>query len=1568
MQQFTRKYLGLVVLSCVAGAVYAEPEGSEILPVDEPATQPSIVQPDAQSDNSVGTADAVAGANAEESYSPFGRSLQENTCCDKEGPIAAAVLEAALLAAGLIHNHSHDLSKLPALGDLKRPGLVKDVPEVFRGAVRPNELVSSATIPSLVLFSSQHASAGASLLSSLLSSSLVSSLPILVSSAPLLSSSSVLSLPLFSSLAVSSSALLSSLAVSSSLTLSSIKIVTSLLATSLTSSSIPLSISASSSRILNSSLFLSSASASLLGSLSLFPSLVPLLSTSLNLSAGSSSLVMAASSLTLSATSLASSLVPSSLLPLSALPYIALTSALTSSVGTLASLAIVGGLSSVLPSLSMAVVSNVLALSSSVPSSLAPLTSSAAIASSMPLSSSLSIPTSLLALLSASFSVPSSLTPLTSSAAVASSVPPSSSLSIPTSLLASLSASSGFLSVPSLSSASAPLSATLFSLLPTLSSELATASSMSSSVLPAYLSIAGISAILAASSSIPSSLAPFASSAAIVSSVPPSSLFSLPTSILALSSGSSGSLSVGELSLATLSLSRVSSSLLPTLSSEFVSASSIGSSVLPVSLSVAGISAVLAASSSVSSSLAPLTSSAAIASSVPLSSSLSIPTSLLASSSAFSSVPSSLAPLTSSAAIASSVSPSSSLSIPTSLLASSSASSGLLSPTLLSLSTVSLSSSIPTSVSLSLSSVPPIASSSVSAVPSYISLTSSSSVSFGLAVASLLGLSSSELSLPSSAAQLLSSSGVLTSLASSSSVLGTSSIPSVVSAGINFSLASSSGVPAISSILPSQVSSSSADRLSSSLAPSSSFPFLTSSSVASSVAPIASTAAPIISTAAPIGFVWSKLAHPSRSPWKYGFHTYDYGYMPKDFEFRNLVTFGDSLSDTGSFGRGSIYLAGGNPYEIYNSYLSLALTGKLVTPERFGGANYAMSGSVLRTDLLDPLAWITPRDTLDHQVSRYLKKNGGYANKDDAFVIWGGGNDITQDIQFAVLDPLNWGTIFSGPKADTPYLNDKALYPGKLAQQLIDHGAQGPILVMNIPSSAYTSFTGVFLPAMFDSGILTANTPFDIINIGGHIMTDIDKRLRDPSQRVGRLMANNGIVYLRENNINALHKHYWYLPTGLLSAYYDLAFNLQNNVINWFNNAMEKRVARVKGDNVVLLDVNALFKEVVNNPLAYGINEILVPECRIGVIAPNCDEGDNYYHGEDGRQYMYTDWHHPSKYMHRIIAEYAIATLNAPAYVTGLSRAMQVGLKARQDFLLGELNRINARPYAGQGDTYAFGGYSGGLARQKRSLNNRAVVYNGVNIGYGYRPSADLDLGAMLSLAYSKVEPHRNFKFNQEEAALTLFAQYSYGPAWFNAQLTGGTTRFDDINRSIPLGKHVQTEKGDTTGRSWGVRLEAGFENSLGGTWVLAPFAALTKNRYEVKGYEEKGNSSTAMRFNKQSIDQEYATLGLRISDDCLNDAAKLRSSVDLTINKNIGKGKHDRVFGEGGLKHYSRTFKREVDRLVKNSDTWGEIKPTVQYTINKHAKVTTSVSYSIDGNKARNKNLSYSVGYRYNF
>ena len=721
--------------------------------------------------------------------------------------------------------------------------------------------------------------------------------------------------------------------------------------------------------------------------------------------------------------------------------------------------------------------------------------------------------------------------------------------------------------------------------------------------------------------------------------------------------------------------------------------------------------------------------------------------------------------------------------------------------------------------------------------------------------------------------------------------------------------------------------------------------------------------APIISGAG--SALSSKLGSATARSWKYGFIPYDYRRDTDDFEFRNLVVFGDSLSDTGSFGRASVYMADGNPYVMYNSYLSLALAGKAITPERFGGANYAISGSVLRNDPLDPLSWVIPRDSLRNQVLRYLKKNGNTAHKDDVFVIWGGGNDVTGDIQYALMNPFVWGTILNGPQKGQPYLNDKATFPARLSQKLIDKGAEGPILVMNLPNPGYTSFTGVLLEATMDTGMITEGTPFNVFNLGGWLMKAQDDFLRNPANRVGSLKDGNGLTYFRENNINAIHARYPFLPRSLVAFYFDTSFKAGSNVVQWFNNAQEQAMNKVHGGNIVQLDIDGLFRNVLNDPLSYGIDEILVPECSIGHVAPSCDSGDSFYHGNDGRRYMFTDWHHPSALMHRIIAEYAIATVNAPAYITGLSRSLETGAKARQDYLLTELNRINAQIYEGNGNHYVFGGFSGSYSRQKRSLNNRAVVYNGLNIGYAVRPTVGLDLGAMASLGISDMHPHHNLKYDQRDYGLSLFAQYTNGPWWINGIVSGVKTDFDSIKRSIPLGNKVQIEKGATSGKTWGSRVETGYEFSLGGTWLLAPLVAYTQNHYEVKGFEEEGDSITAMRFKKQARNQKYVTAGLRISDDCPDDSAKLRGSIDLTANKSVDGYDTKKMIAEGGLKRFSTNFYREANRMVRADRTWFEIKPTVQYKINKTTRITTAVDYSIDKNKDKSKNLSYSIGFR---
>ncbi|QRN41107.1 MAG: autotransporter domain-containing protein [Neisseriaceae bacterium] len=1421
----------------------------------------------------------------------------------------------------------------------------------------------SSVLPSSAPFVSSSAVVSSSLgLSSLVSSPVLSSLSTMPSSLGIstLSSSLVSAAPLLSGSVTSTLASISSFSAPSS-SLSSI--ISSVLGSSGLSSSSLLIPSATSSLLIGSSsllpssgLAISSISSSLLFLSSFLPGMVSLVS-------GVSSL---------------SGAVLSSLAPLSG-PVLASSSFSSSSVGPILGVAMIT--SSIL---SLPFASSSLTLSS-IPSNI--ITSSLIPSSSM---------NSALSGLSLSSAVPSSSTivgsisalPLSSSAS-SSGVLSSTSVSsiVPLAVSVSSSLSSGLVPVASLvsgliSSTSSvsglPLSlSTLLSSIPVSLSSLPT--SISSSVLsvssaPSFLS----STMLASSSVLSSSLVPISSlfplsllvPASLSSSVAFSSLSVgssslLSTPILSVSSSSFlvsslplivsaiPSLVLGSSSgpLSSLPSSLSVSSLVPAMSSQSSSFTSSSLGVSTLSLSVP-----LFVSASVSSSSLPLSSvpSSLAASSIP-SSLLSVPSAIPAlSSSAVSSIPSSSASSLSSLPLSSLVP-----AVITSLLSSSSfvnvlsSSSG---PSLSLSSTVSQAlSSIPSSGAGVSSSVLGSSSSlsGIPSLPSAVSMLSSSVPAFSLSTsASVNSLISTTSALFSLSSPVLSLSSIPASISgpflSSSTLPSLSSLPfnslSSLSSSVPATSALSSGVPALSSGLPS----------SSSFVPSMSLGPL---SVASSYVPIISGAGGALS--------WRVSNPNSRISWKYGFHDYNYDAKYEDFEFKNLVVFGDSLSDTGSFGRGSVYVADGNPYVIYNSYLSLALTGKVVTPERFGGANYAMSGAVLRNDLFDPMSWIIRRDSLKSQVNRYLERNGG-ANKDDIFILWGGGNDVTADIQYAVMNPVNWGTVFNSVMPNQPYLNDKALYPGLLAQKLIDNGAQGPILILNLPSSAYTSFTGVMLEGLMDIGMITGGTPLDIFNIGGWLMKSQDSFLRDPANRVGNLADGKGIEYFRENNINAIHSRYPFIPRSLVAAYFDTVFKAQNNVISWFNQSVNGRIEQVVGGNVVQLDVDGLFREVMDNPLAYGIDEILVPECTIGQVAPNCDEGDRYYHGHDGRHYMYTDWHHPSAEMHRIIAEYAIATVNAPAYMTGLSRSLEIGAKARQDYLLSELTRINARPYEGQGQSYVFGGFSGGYSKQNRSLNNRAIVYNGLNIGYGFRPAEGVDVGLMGSLGISKMKPHQNLKYDQKDLVITGFAQYSTGSWWINGLISGGTTKFDSIGRSIPLGENARVEKSKTDGKTWGGRIETGYEFLLGNTWVLAPVLAYTSYRYEVGAFDENGISSTAMRFKKQKRNQEYATLGVRISDDCPDDSAFMRASIDITANRNLNDDKKNKLIGEGGLKRYNTTFSREANRLVKNAKSWFEIKPTVQFKLDKNSRITTSVNYALDKNKSKSKNLSYSVGYRY--
>ncbi len=111
-------------------------------------------------------------------------------------------------------------------------------------------------------------------------------------------------------------------------------------------------------------------------------------------------------------------------------------------------------------------------------------------------------------------------------------------------------------------------------------------------------------------------------------------------------------------------------------------------------------------------------------------------------------------------------------------------------------------------------------------------------------------------------------------------------------------------------------------------------------------------------------------------------------------QFSSFVVFGDSLSDSGNIAAAQGLPAGNsfttNPDPVAAQIIAAAF-GLPSGPSLLGGPNYAWGGACVRAA---PAPCINPVPTIPTQVSQYLAANGGRADPNALFSIWGGANDI----------------------------------------------------------------------------------------------------------------------------------------------------------------------------------------------------------------------------------------------------------------------------------------------------------------------------------------------------------------------------------------------------------------------------------------------------------------------------------------------------------------------------------------------------------------------------------------------
>jgi outer membrane lipase/esterase len=309
---------------------------------------------------------------------------------------------------------------------------------------------------------------------------------------------------------------------------------------------------------------------------------------------------------------------------------------------------------------------------------------------------------------------------------------------------------------------------------------------------------------------------------------------------------------------------------------------------------------------------------------------------------------------------------------------------------------------------------------------------------------------------------------------------------------------------------------------------------------------------------------------------------------------------------------------------------------------------------------------------------------------------------------------------------------------------------------------------------------------------------------------------------------------------------------------NQFNSALEAGLGSLHVD-IIPVNVFGLLNEVIANPAAYGFTNVTTPACTTSssltctastLVAPNAD-----------KTYLFADSVHPTPAGHQIIADYAIAEIEAP---------QQIGLLAEAPLQVEQANfrALDSRMISGVGaplalnrfDTYAiydYGNYdySGDLGGGHSYTNT--VVLGGdmkisdhtlVGIAFGYTD----DKSSLGSNAGS-------FKLN--EATLTGYAGYGEGPWYVGATLSGGSLDYNDINRNVVLGPLTRTESGSTNGSHFIGRLLGGYWFNYE-SWIHGPFARLTYQQDQVDSFAETGTSSTAMTFGQQNRDAFLTSLG----------------------------------------------------------------------------------------------------------
>ncbi|AHG20306.1 lipase [Chania multitudinisentens RB-25] len=629
--------------------------------------------------------------------------------------------------------------------------------------------------------------------------------------------------------------------------------------------------------------------------------------------------------------------------------------------------------------------------------------------------------------------------------------------------------------------------------------------------------------------------------------------------------------------------------------------------------------------------------------------------------------------------------------------------------------------------------------------------------------------------------------------------------------------------------------------------------------------------------------------------------------------YDQLYVFGDSLSDTGNNGR---FTYDNQQYLLYDEWLAQRM-GVALTASDDGGYNYAAGGG-------GAVPALNPVDNTQEQVQRYLAQVNGKADGNGVYIHWIGGNDLAA----AALNPAT--------APEVAYTSVAAA--ATQVHALLNAGA-GTVIVPTVPNIGST-------PLLMELVIQQALSPVQGAAIqAAYAVLNSLATPDDASRQQAIHQALSAAAALGSANPQVQQA----IAAQLIAAFDSLS--VQTDQLTDFYNQSEDRLLAQGGGNIVRVDVNQLFSEVIANPGQFGLTNTAGMACPAGVSSAICNSSTP---GFDANQsYLFADHLHPSPQAHRLIADYMQAVLDGPAQAVALNQATAAMARDSRATLDGRFQQLRSGSHP-QGSLGVFGGYAGQRYDYSGNLvagDGDATTHN-LTVGMDYQLTDSWLIGALISGSADDQQPSNRYEYKARGLLFSVFSSWSgFEHGWVNTDLHYMTMDYDDIRRSMQLGSLTRTETGSTSGKQWGARVTGGYDFPVTSYLTTGPMAQFAWDYSNVSGYSEDSDRSTAMRFNDQIYRSQIAALGWRLDAQL----GRVNPYAELSYQHQFG----DDVYrAGGGLRSTQTSFTRDSASQDRN---WVNV--TLGGNMPLTDRVAAFASVSQTGGLSSGEQFMYNVG-----